>query len=324
MISQVADIINNNRSFLVTSHANPDGDAVGCLLGCGSLLRRLGKEVTLYGPSGIPELFRFLSLTHEVDTHLDPAKSYDASLVFDTADPDLLGDEFPSDGRQGTVVVLDHHLRFKEYGDVIWRDPEASAAGVLLFRLAEKLGVTGDRPLGKALWCALYTDTGGFRYSSTNAETLHIAGDLLSWGVDPWEMALSIYESNPAGRVRLLAKVLSTLEVSSNGKVALILAPKKFLKEEGMDPSMLDTFINHARGIKGVEVAIQISERTGGWKASLRSKGRVDVSALASRHGGGGHRNAAGCFFRGEISSIKESLMKEAEQLTQNISDEPQ
>ena len=319
MIAQVAEIIRYHNSFLVTSHANPDGDAVGCLLGCGQLLRQMGKEVTLYGPSGIPELFRFLNLTDAVEPHIDTKKFYDVSLVFDTADPKLLGDEFPNDGRQGTVVVVDHHLRFKEYGDVIWRDANASAAGVLLFRLAKELGVEGDRHLGEALWCALYTDTGGFRYSSTNDEALYIAGELLSWGVDPWQMALSLYESNPAGRVRLLAKVLSTLEISSNGKVALILAPKRFLEEEGMDPSMLDTFINYARGIKGVEVALQISERKGGWKASLRSKGKVDVSELASRHGGGGHRNAAGCFIEGEISTIKATLLKEAEELTQNL-----
>lgn len=315
MISEVADFIRNNQRFLITSHVNPDGDAIGCLAGCGRLLQLLGKDFIIYAPSGIPELFNFLQMPATKE-HLESDTVFDGSLIFDTADPELLGPDFPQSRRAGTRIVIDHHLRFKEFGDLIWRDPHASAAGVLLYRLAIELGVKNDKTLGEALWCALYTDTGGFRYSSTNPEALHTAGEVLSWGVDPWKMAISIYESNPAGRIRLLAKVLSSLEISPNGKVAVIIAPKKLLIEENMDQSMLDTFINHARGIKGVEIAIQLSERENGWKAGLRSKGNIDISDLASKYGGGGHKNAAGCMLKGDLEQIKKTLMRESEQLT--------
>ncbi len=318
MISKVIEVIKNNKRFLVTSHRNPDGDAVGCLIGCGRLLELMGKEAVLYSYSGIPELFGFLGRPNTLVEDLDKEPSFDASLVFDTADPSLLGPHFPEKPQAGLRVIIDHHLRFKEYGDLVWRDPDAAAAGVMLYRLASALGIKNDRLLGEAIWCAIYTDTGGFRYSSTNAESLHTAGEVLSWGVDPWKMAISIYENNPAGRIRLLAKVLSSLEISQNGKVAMIIAPKKLLIEESLDHSMLDTFINHARGIKGVEIAIQLSERDNGWKASMRSKGNIDVSELASRHGGGGHKNAAGCFFKGPLEKTKALLMKESEKLTEN------
>ncbi len=316
MISEVANIIRKNERFLITSHVNPDGDAIGCLAGCGRLLELLQKDFIIYAPSGVPELFSFLEMPPATRKQLDAESVFDASLIFDTADPELLGSDFPEKTRAGIRIVIDHHLRFKNFGDLIWRDPEAAAAGVMLYRLAKEFGIKDDARLGEAIWCALYTDTGGFRYSSTNPEALYTAGEVLSWGVDPWKMAISIYESNPAGRVRLLAKVLSSLEISPNGKVAVIIAPKKFLVEENMDQSMLDTFINHARGIKGVEIAIQLSERENGWKAGLRSKGNIDVSELAAKYGGGGHKNAAGCLMHGDLENIKETLMRESEQLT--------
>jgi phosphoesterase RecJ-like protein len=315
MIDRVGELIEKADRILVTSHVNPDGDAVGCLLGCGRLLELLGKEFVLYAPDSIPELFQFLHLSERVTSVLHDTDRFPLTLVFDTADPSLLGENFPTGGRQGQTVVIDHHLRHKSFGDVIWRDPTASAAAVLLYRLAVGLEVSDDPALAEALWCGIYTDTGGFRYSSTTPEALRISADLLEWGVNPWKMATEMFESNPAGRVRLLSRVLATLELTADGKVASLTVPESLLTQEGLDASMLDTFINYARGIRGVEVALQISERNGGWKVSLRSKGQVDVSALAEKFGGGGHRNAAGFFLTGDLASVQRRVLEAAEQL---------
>jgi phosphoesterase RecJ-like protein len=315
MIARVCKLITSAKNILVTSHTNPDGDAVGCLLGCGRMLQLLNKNFVLYAPDSIPELFRFLALSDTTTARPAADATFDLSLIFDTADPVLLGNEMPPAPRAGVRVVIDHHLRHKPFGDMVWRDATASAAGVLLYRLAAALQIKGDQALAESLWCAIYTDTGGFRYSSTTPEALRISAELLEWGVDPWKMATAMYESNPAARIHLLSRVLSTLDISQDGKVATIVVPQNYLAEFGLDSSMLDTFINYARGIRGVEVAIQIAQRHGGWKCSLRSKGTVDVSDLAERFGGGGHRNAAGCFLKGSLQTVRERILTAAQEV---------
>ncbi len=301
---------------LVTCHANPDGDAVGSLLGMARILELVGvREVVAYCPDGIPDCYAFLAGADRVQSSLPAGASFDLTVTVDVADPALLGPDVPPWDRCGSVVVLDHHLRFKTFGDLVCRDPRASATGVLLWRLWRQLGLAPDRALGECLWCALYTDTGGFRYSSTNSEALRMAAELVEWGVDPWHMAVEIFESNPPTRITLLAEVLSTLQLLAGGKVATITVTEEMLARAGLGHAMLDTFINYPRSIRGVEVAIQFAERDGGVKVSLRSKGRVDVSVLAERFGGGGHRNAAGCRLETDIETAKARVLAEAVRL---------
>ncbi len=308
----VAALLTSSNRILVTSHANPDGDAIGCLLGFGRLAELLGKEATLWAPDGVPDFYSYLPLSERTVTQVDPGLQFDASFVLDTADPALLGDGFPPADRSGKVCVIDHHLRAVDWGDCIWRDASAAATGVLLFELATEMGVEPDKAVAQCLWASIYTDTGGFRYSSTDSRALRVGADLLDWGVDPWEASVAIFESNPASRVRLLGEVLSTLELWLDGKMASITVTASMLERAGLDHSSLDTFINHPRSIRGVEVAAQFSERQGGIKVSFRSKGAVDVSALARQFGGGGHRNAAGCRLETDMDEAKRLVVAAA------------
>jgi phosphoesterase RecJ-like protein len=312
MIPRIAELLRKHNKFLVTTHRNPDGDAVGCLTGMGRILGLMGKEFVLHSPDPLPLFLRFLHLADKVVTRLPPDFTAELTIAVDVADPALLAPDLPGPERRGKLVVIDHHLRHTPFGDVVWRDTETAAVGVLLYRLTQHLGLPDDLHLAEALWCSIYTDTGGFRYSGTNSEALRIAAHLLDQGVDPWQMATAIYESNPASRVTLLARVLDTLTLTAGGKIALITVTKAMLKEARLDASMLDTFINHARGIEGVELAIQLAERGTGWKVSLRSKGNVDASALAAGFGGGGHRNAAGCSIQGTLEEARAKVMEAA------------
>ena len=315
MIPRIVELLREHNKFLVTTHRNPDGDAVGCLTGMGRILGLMGKEFVLHSPDPLPLFLRFLHLADKVVTRLPRDFAADLTIAVDVADPDLLARDLPGPERRGKLVVIDHHLRYKPFGDVVWRDTESAAVGVLLYRLTQHLGLPDDLHLAEALWCSIYTDTGGFRYSGTDSEALRIAAHLLDQGVDPWQMATAIYESNPASRVTLLARVLDTLTLTAGGKIALITVTSAMLKEARLDASMLDTFINHARGIEGVELAIQLAERKTGWKVSLRSKGNVDAAALAAGFGGGGHRNAAGCTVRGTLEEARAKVMEAAQQL---------
>ena len=312
----VADIITQGHTFLVTSHKNPDGDAIGCLLGVGRILELLDKDFVLYAPDGIPGFYRSLHLADRTVRSIAD-QPFDATIILDTADPSLLGPAFPP-SHPGTVVVVDHHMSYKDMGDIAWRDKHASAAGALVYDLARRLEIGPDQYLGQCLWSAIYTDTGGFRYSNTNAEALRISADLIDWGVDPWQMATAIFESNPPARITLLSKALATLELSAQNRVASITITHKMLQDAQLDNSMLDTFINHPRSIKGVEIAIQFAEREGGWKISLRSKGSLDVSALAEQFGGGGHRNAAGCFIAADYDHVRSAVLAAAAALMES------
>lgn len=315
MISRIAEILRKHSSFLVTTHRNPDGDAAGCLTGMGRILQMMGKTFVLHSPDPFPPFLRFLNLADAVTTRLPSAFTADLTIAVDVADPGLLAPDLPGPDRRGPLVVIDHHLRHTTFGDVVWRETDTAAVGVLLYRLAAHLGLPDDRLLAESLWCSIYTDTGGFRYTGTNAEALRICAHLLDQGVDPWRMASAIYENNPASRVTLLARVLDTLTLSTDGRVALITVTQAMLDEAGLDAAMLDTFINHARGIQGVQVAIQLAEQKDGWRISLRSKGTIDVSELAAQFGGGGHRNAAGCTIRGTMESVQSKVLEAAESL---------
>ncbi len=314
-VTAVADLLRSSNDILITSHANPDGDAIGCLLGFGRLAQLLDKTMVLWAPDGIPDFYSYLPMAKDTVSLVPRDWVFDATFVLDTADPALLGPGFPPQERAGRVCVVDHHLRATQWGDIVWRDATAAATGVLVFELARELGVGPDRDMADCLWASIYTDTGGFRYSSTDSRVLRVGADLLDWGVDPWRASTAIFESNPPARIRLLAEVLSTLELWLDGRLASITVTQEMLDRAGLDHSTLDTFINHPRSIRGVEVAIQFSERSGGIKVSFRSKGKVDVSALARRFGGGGHRNAAGCRLETDMDTAKKQVVAAASEI---------
>lgn len=301
----VVEAIYAARTVLVTCHRNPDGDAVGSLLAVGIALERLGKAVTLYSPDPLAYPFRDLPRAADVVTDLDPLTRYDLTIALDTGDVRQLGDHVPEPPRRGVLAVLDHHASGRPFGDVRWHEPGAAATGVLVAELLERLGVPLDQELAEPLWCALYTDTGGFRYSSTDAAVLRLAARLVETGLSPWEMTVKLYENNPLARMRLLALALGTLVVSDSGQVASLAITEAMLQEAQADATMLDGLINYARGIAGVEVAVQVLQAGEACRISLRSKGRVDVGRLAAHLGGRGHHNAGGCVLQGAPAEVR-------------------
>jgi phosphoesterase RecJ-like protein len=161
------------------------------------------------------------------------------------------------------------------------------------------------------IYVAVLTDTGSFHYSSSSPEAFEVAGEMVRRGVDPWAVAERVYETQSANRLRLLGRVLDSLEVSSGGKVASITTMRETLREFAAGKDALEGFINYPRSIVGVEVAVSFREEEGDvFRVSFRSKGRVDVSAVAARFGGGGHRNAAGCTVPGALPDVKRKVLE--------------
>ena len=309
-IDKFLEVVEQNDRFLVVSHTSPDGDAIGSTLAMGLVLEALGKDVVFYNRDAVPYNFGFLEGADAMVTEVAEDAEIDVTVVLDCAEPGRIGENFPERGWGETVMVVDHHKTWDDqFADVYVRDVKAAATGELVYRVAVAAGVSLTKAVAEALYCCVMTDTGSFRYSNTSRTTFRIAGELIDAGVEPWRMTSQIYESQPKERLELLALVLDTLELSHCGRLAFLRIENKMFEATGTGPELTDGFINYARSVRGVEVATQLREHGEDlWRVSFRSRGKVDVSALAAKFGGGGHYNAAGCKIEGTSDDIVAKL----------------
>jgi len=219
----------------------------------------------------------------------------------------------PPPGRRGVVLNLDHHITTEPFGDVNYVDPEAASVGILAYKIIKGLGAPLSRGAAECIYASILADTGCFRYSSTDPECMRVAAELIEAGVEPWEMTVRVYEQQPLARMRLLADVLRTLEV--HGKLATITITNEMVARTKSELDLTDGFINYARSVDGVEVAASFREPEDGgpWRVSFRSRGRVNVAAIAQKFGGGGHHNAAGCSIEGEEAGVRAKIADEIE-----------
>jgi phosphoesterase RecJ-like protein len=305
-LDETVALVRRGQRFLVTGHARPDGDSLGSMLATAHGLRALGKDVLVYDRDPAPPQLAFLPGAIAIVT-TPPTEPFDGTLVHDCGDAHLLGDGFPPPSVTGPMVVLDHHASARPFGDILVRDPDAAAVGVIVARLLHALDVPLSRPIAECLWCSLVSDTGWFRYSATDVETMRLATACVEAGVVPWDFARRSEESQPAARLKLMARVFDTLELV--GATALLTLARATVDETGAHPEWAEGLVTYARALDGVEVGVMLYEQPDGVRVSLRSKGAVDVGAVAARLGGGGHRAAAGCFLPGTLATARAQLL---------------
>jgi phosphoesterase RecJ-like protein len=289
--------LRQGRRFLLTSHRNPDGDAIGSEIGLKRLLHRLGKETTIWNRDPTPAVYRPLPGSEEIHAGPEPPAgfptAFDAAIVLECTQPDRTGLEGPLESLP--LINIDHHLGNEGYGEVDWVDTSAPAVGAMIFRLAAALGLAIDPETADALLLTLVTDTGGFRYSNTTAEAFDAAAELVRHGARPQTVSHWLYESQPEPMLRLLGEMLRTLELHCGGRIATVSLTREMNEKSGARPGDSEGLIDYPRSIAGVEaVALFRQLDEGGFKVSLRSRGRLDVQRIADRFGGGGHKNAAG------------------------------
>ena len=295
---------------LLACHVNPDGDALGSMLGTAIGLRRLGlrKVVASFpGPLDVPEPFRALPgldlLVAADEAPRDPA----LMLCFDAASAGRLGALAERMGP--TTIVLDHHASNTRFGGINLVDPTAAATSVVADQLLARLGVPLDRDIAECLYVALATDTGSFRFEMTTPSVHEFAARLLAAGVRPAEIARRVFDSRPFGAVRLYGDVLARaeLEPTAAGGHGLVwtYATLDDLDRHQQRPYVLEALIDAVRAADEADVAClvkQVSQAE--WAVSMRSKGAVDVSRVAVALGGGGHRLAAGFTGYGLITEV--------------------
>lgn len=304
-IQNIVDEVRTGGSFLLTTHESPDGDAVGSALALASFLRKIGKQVWVHFRDPVPELFAFLPGSDTVMPHI-PDQDFDVSVVLDVGEFRRAGAEFCSFGRGGRLINLDHHLSCERFGSHNLIDSTAAATGILVYRIINAFGYAMDSETALCLYVAIISDTGSFRYSNANREAFTVAGEMIECGVNAWNVAERLYESQPQKRLELLTRSLATLEVVCGGRAASLTVTHDMYAATGADAQLTDGFVNYPRSIKGVEVAIffrQLDEGT--YKVGFRSKGAVNVAGFAAALGGGGHHNAAGCTVSGRLDEIK-------------------
>jgi len=298
--------------ILITTHKNPDGDAVGSSLGWYNFLKKLGKSVKIFYRDRIPYFFGYLPNVNEVEVAEEIRKEFDWVIITDVSEPKRTGfEEIPAK----RSLVIDHHITAQPFTDFAIVEPDISSTCELSYELMLLIDpgrITYEVAL--PIYTGIFTDTGSFSYNNTSSRTLEVAAELLKKGVDPYLVRFNLFERNRINRFKLLELVLRTLEFALGGKVAHITVYRKFLEEAGALLEETEGFINYPRSIAGVEVAVFFKEiEENGWKVSLRSKGKVNVAEVAKRLGGGGHRMAAGYETEGSLEKVKGELFKELE-----------
>jgi phosphoesterase RecJ-like protein len=304
---------------VLTTHVNADGDGVGSEIALWHLLRARGVQPVIANPTPFPDRFRFL--LDEADGAEQSGRAAReigrADLVFvcDISDLERIGHLGQHVRARGVpVACIDHHASNGTLPDgPRMVDPAAAATGELVYDLARVAGWELVPAAARALYVAILTDTGGFRFSNTSPRTLQVAAHLLQHGLDPEQIYTQVYASVPEGSVRLLAEALDTLAVEVPPGLAWLTVPPGALERHRVTSDELDGVVEFARSIAGVRLAMLFREIAGGRvKVSFRSVGDVDVMVLAERYGGGGHRKAAGASLAGSLADVQEQVLAEA------------
>ncbi len=310
---EMADLLSSLKGrILITTHKNPDGDAVGSSLAWYNYLRRFGKDVQVIYHDKIPFFFDFLPNIDRVIVSDVINGNFDYALITDVSDLKRIGfDAIPAD----KLIVIDHHLTWSNFGDYSTVEPNMSSACELSLEIMKLIDESRiDLNVSLPLYTGMVTDTGSFSYSNTSVQTHRNAAYLMERGVKPYFVTKNLFERNRINRFKLLELVLNTLSFAVDSRVAYIVLYRDFLRRTGAYVEESEGFISYPRSISGVEVSVFFKEVSDAlWKVSLRSKGKVDVSAIAGSMGGGGHRMASGFEYHGSLSELKVILFKKIE-----------
>jgi len=298
MLKEVLKHIQQRGKFLLTSHARPDGDAVGSALACCQVLRAMGKEAEVVLRDGVPRIYKPLPYADTVVAAERVNGKYEAAIILEC-------DSIQRTRLQGLedrfLISIDHHLSGRPFADVNWIDPKAVATAEMVYRLAREAGVEISPDMATCLYTAVLTDTGSFMFEGTNEHTFALARELVLAGADPVRCARHIYFGHSTAKMRLLGAALSNLH--REGSLAWIWVTCEQMERAGAREEDCEGLVNYALSIQDVEVAVFFREvPNAGFRVSLRSKGQLNVAEVAARFGGGGHQCASGCSVQGPLA----------------------
>ena len=306
-------VIKKNKKFIIISHINPEGDAIGCQIALRELLISLGKDVRIVNSDKIPSCYRFISGWKSISRSLKDF-SYQVIFILDCSDLSRIGKLKDRVNKNILMVNIDHHESNKIFGNINWIDPKASSVSEMIYRLYKKLSVGINKKGALAIYAGLVSDTGCFRYANTQPETLAIASQLLKYKFPVYDIYRHIFGYISFLDIKLAVEALSELKYNKTKSIVWLMLKRKLLKRKAAEFDIGYLLLSLMRLIKGVEVAIlfkEIPDRTDAVRVNFRSNGRINVSRLASLFGGGGHRTASGCTVKGNAEQAEKKVLRE-------------
>jgi len=305
MLDEVLNQIGRRQKFILTSHARPDGDAVGSALACCQILRSMGKQANVVLSDGVPGIYRPLPFSGSVLRTTDHAPRPEAVIILEC---DSVQRTCLTGLDQHYLINIDHHATARPFADLNWIDPSACATAEMIFRLAREADVRISPEVATCLYTAVLADTGSFCFQGTTERTFALAQELVRYGADPVRIAHDVYFSNPLSKMRLLGAALSTLQ--RDGSLVWMHVDRASMESCHAGEEDCEGLVNYALAIEGVEVALFFREQPDRrFQVSLRSKGAVNVAAVAAALGGGGHECASGCGTEGPLSAATERVL---------------
>lgn len=302
--------IHQSNQIALFAHIQPDGDTIGSCLALSELLRAFGKSVDLYCQDEVPVSLHFLQGIEQFQSEYNENMPYDLTIAVDCSDEGRMGifSNLYQSGRH--TMNIDHHISNTMYAETNLVDSTAAATGEIIYSIVKSFDIKPNKLIAEVLYTAISTDTGGFRFQNTTAESYRIGADLIDCGIDVGRITTLLYSTNRIEKIRLLGKALDSLTLYNDNQIAVITITQEDLITTGAKESEIENMINYAKDIVGVELGILFREQAdSSTKVSFRSKGKVDVSRLAEEFNGGGHKAAAGANLQLNMSQAKDAVI---------------
>jgi phosphoesterase RecJ-like protein len=310
-LSRIVDAIHARRRFVVSSHTRPDGDAIGSALAMAYALRALGKEADVVNADPAPPAFTPFPGVADVRIAPRVEREYDAAIIMECSELKRTGVEGLD---RSFVINIDHHPGNTGFGQLNWFDASAAACGEMVYELVRALGVALSVEIATHIYVAILTDTGSFHFSSISPKTFEICREALEAGVDPVQVSRHVYDSNTMGRLKIFGAVLNAMKISPSGRVAALFLDHALARAAGGTYDDTEGLINEPLTVKTIQAVVFFKQDEGDhYRVSMRSKGNVDIGAIAKEFGGGGHKNAAGCSARGSVAALEQMFVDKIE-----------
>jgi len=316
-IRKVIKAIKNHKSFLITSHMNLEGDALGSELAFMYLLKKLGKKATVVNDEICPDEYKFLPGAAKIQkARLKVIRriKFDAFAVLDCSDLGRCKGVAEFIPKDKTVINIDHHISNNNFGDANWVDTRSSCACEMIYRLYKSMGVALDYKKALCLYTGILTDTGSFRHPNTTADTFKIASDLMGYGINANRIYRNVYESVSFSDMRVLVDALRTMSFDKNNGIVWFTLKKDFLKSRKLSFDLTEQILTFGRLIKNARVAVLFKENMDALnqiRVNLRSRDKIDISKVAKVFKGGGHKNASACTVKGSLERVRKRVLKE-------------
>ena len=314
-MKKIAKKLKKSDNIAVFVHANPDGDAIGSIVAFGAALKNMGKMVDVFIENKPEYLSFIIDDSIKLYSEIDFDKKYALCVALDCGEKDRMGEAVKLFDNAEFTIELDHHKTNDNYADLSYVDVNAAATGEIIYELLKIMKVNITEEIAQSLYIAIVSDTGMFKHKNTTSKTFEIASKLIDCGIDISTITHKLFYENSFERTKCLGDVLNTLELYLDGKVGILYLTNEMMQKYGLKETELDGFVEYARNIKGVEIGIFIKQKTETeYKVSLRANSNADMSKIAEKFNGGGHKGAAGCRFENKsIEEIKKELLDEIE-----------